>query len=95
MKIFFKSLALLVFIALAVWAIRSDSQPQGSAGASTLPAAAGPPPGDAGWRRSPLWDDGKAEFCAYEVSWARYGRHYDGRALLILVKEPWAPDLDV
>lgn len=42
-----------------------------------------------------MWDDGKAEFCAYEVAWARYGHRFDGRALLILVKEPWAPDLDV
>ncbi len=47
------------------------------------------------WRRAPVWDDGNAEFCAYEVSWRRYGELYDGRALLILVKEPWAPDLDV
>jgi hypothetical protein len=49
----------------------------------------------AGWRRDPIWDDGKAEFCAYEVRWARYGQIYPGRALLVLVKEPWAPDLDV
>jgi hypothetical protein len=55
--------------------------------------AAAPPPG--GWRHERLWDDGQAEFCAYEVTWARYGHHYQGRALLILVKEPWAPDLDV
>lgn len=47
------------------------------------------------WRGSPIWDDGNAEFCAYEVDWWRYGRLNAGRALLILVKEPWAPDLDV
>ena len=27
--------------------------------------------------------------------WSRYGHRFDGRALLILVKEPWAPNLDV
>ncbi len=94
MKIFFKSLAALLFLTLAVWAIRSDSVPErGSASAAPLgPAPAG---GDADWRTSPLWDDGKAEFCAYDVTWARYGHRFDGRALLVLVKEPWAPDLDV
>ncbi|HYN19717.1 MAG TPA: hypothetical protein VE078_02075, partial [Thermoanaerobaculia bacterium] len=43
----------------------------------------------------PLWDDGKAEFCAYEVVWSRYGHHYPGRALLVLVKEPWNDKLNV
>lgn len=47
------------------------------------------------WRHLSIWDDGNAEFCAYEVTWARYGHHYAGRALLVVVKEPWAPDLDV
>lgn len=47
------------------------------------------------WRAHPVWDDGNAEFCAYEVEWRRYGRSYPGRAFLISVKEPWAPDLDV
>lgn len=51
--------------------------------------------GDPSWRHSPLWDDGRAEYCAYDVTWARYGHKFDGRALLVLVKEPWAPDLDV
>ncbi len=60
------------------------------AAAVTAPAAAG-----ASWRADPLWDDGNAEFCAYEVDWRRYGELFPGRALLILVKEPWAPDLDV
>ena len=94
MKIFFKSLAALLFLALAVWAIRSDSvEERGNASAAPLgQAAAG---GDASWRTSALWDDGKAEYCAYDVTWARYGHHFDGRALLILVKEPWAPDLEV
>ncbi len=50
---------------------------------------------DRSWRELELWDDGKAEFCAYEVSWPRYGRSNAGRALLITVKEPWAPDLEV
>jgi|GEM_PF-350943 len=54
-----------------------------------------PAAGDPAWRRAPLWDDGKAEFCAYEVSWAHYGHVYTGRALLVLVKEPWSPALEV
>src|ERR1700730_11935786 len=54
-----------------------------------------PAAGDPSWRRAPLWDDGKAEFCAYEVSWAHYGHVYKGRALLVLVKEPGNPALDV
>jgi hypothetical protein len=64
--------------------------------AQALPSAAqrgGAP--DAGWRHSLLWDDGNAEFSAYEVTWSRYGQLYSGRALLIVVKEPWAPDLGV
>ena len=100
MKIFLKSLAALLFLALSIWAIRSDSLDDGG---SVSPASAseageargGPPPGDPAWRRDALWDDGKAEFCAYDVTWARYGRTYDGRALLILVKEPWNDRLDV
>jgi hypothetical protein len=51
--------------------------------------------GGGAWRHDSIWDDGKAEFSAYEVTWARYGHHYEGRALVVLVKEPWAPDLDV
>lgn len=47
------------------------------------------------WRRSSIWDDGNAEFCAYEVGWSRYGNVYPGRAVLIAVKEPWAPELEV
>jgi hypothetical protein len=95
MKIFFKSLAALLFLALAVWAIRSDSVPErGSVSAAPLGQAGGDG-GDEGWRTAALWDDGKAEYCAYNVTWARYGHHFDGRALLILVKEPWAPDLEV
>lgn len=90
MKIFLKAVAALLLLMLAIWAIRSDSGHDGYV--SAAPLAAG---GDPAWRRSPLWDDGKAEVCAYEVTWAHYGRRYDGRALLVLVKEPWAPDLDV
>lgn len=47
------------------------------------------------WRRSALWDDGRAEFGAYQIQWPRYGKVFDGEANLIVVKEPWAPDLDV
>jgi hypothetical protein len=98
MKIFFKSLAALLFLALAVWAIRSDSLPDragaGGAGAAPLDTRM-PPLGDPGWRTSDVWDDGQAEYCAYDVTWARYGHRFPGRALLVLVKEPWAPDLEV
>ena len=48
-----------------------------------------------GWRADPLWDDGLAEFSVYEVSFARYARTWPGRATLIVVKEPWNPELDV
>jgi hypothetical protein len=58
-------------------------------------SADSPSAGDPAWRRAPLWDDGKAEFCAYEVSWPHYGHVYQGRALLVLVKEPWSPALEV
>lgn len=90
MKIFLKAVAALFLLMLAIWAIRSDSGHDGYV--SAAPLAEG---GDPAWRRSPVWDDGKAEVCAYQVTWAHYGRRYDGRALLVLVKEPWAPDLDV
>jgi hypothetical protein len=90
MKIFLKAVAALLLLMLAIWAIRSDPGHDGYV--SAAPLAAG---GDPSWRRSPVWDDGKAEVCAYEVTWAHYGRRYGGRALLVLVKEPWAPDLDV
>jgi hypothetical protein len=52
-------------------------------------------PHEAAWRQHAVWDDGNAEFCVYEATWRRYGNLYPGRAALILVKEPWAPDLDV
>lgn len=98
MKMFLKSLAALLFLALAVWAIRSDSLPDragaGGAGAASLDGRT-PPLGDPAWRASAVWDDGKAELCAYDVTWARYGHRFPGRALLVLVKEPWAPDLEV
>jgi hypothetical protein len=96
MKTFLKCLALLLLVCLSVWAIRSDAaEGQAGAGAAAPAAAPAAPAGDAGWRRAALWDDGTAEFCAYEVTWARYGHRFPGRALLVLVKEPWAPDLDV
>jgi hypothetical protein len=79
----------------------SNGHPQGSFGIGSGPgidpnlSADSPAAGDPAWRRAPLWDDGKAEFCAYEVNWAHYGHVYKGRALLVLVKEPWNPALDV
>ena len=51
--------------------------------------------GSSGWREAPLWDDGNAEFCVYDVGWSRYGRVNPGQAFLVAVKEPWAPDLEV
>ncbi len=97
MKIVLKSFAALLFFVLVVWAIRSDSQQDRGdvVAAAVLPRAATPPAGDASWRLAPLWDDGKAEFCAYEATWPRYGHRFEGRALMVLVKEPWAPDLNV
>lgn len=47
------------------------------------------------WRLDPLWDDGNAEFAAYNVTWPRYGAERPGTAIMVVVKEPWAPDLDV
>src|SRR5215213_7190983 len=94
MRILLKAVAALILLILAVWAIQSDAEREvGSVDAA--PLRGGAPQGDAAWRRAALWDDGKAEFCAYDVTWARYGHRYDGRALLVLVKEPWAPDLNV
>jgi hypothetical protein len=88
MKILLKSLTALLFLALSIWAIRSDSvEEHGSVNAAPLVGSS--------WRQDPLWDDGKAELCAYDATWARYGHHYRGRALLILVKEPWNPNLEV
>jgi hypothetical protein len=84
MRTLLKIAVVVVFLALSAWLIASESS-----------GAAAAPPGEAGWRHAGLWDDGRAEFCAYEVDWARYGHLYPGRALLILVKEPWAPDLEV
>lgn len=55
-------------------------------------AAAAPPSAEARtWRHDPIWDDGNAELCAYEVEWPRYGHKFAGRALLVVVKEPWDP----
>jgi hypothetical protein len=92
MKLLLKSIAALLLLGAAVWAIRSDLDASRGVVDRAHAAAEG---GDPSWRQAPLWDDGKAEYCAYKVTWARYGHHHPGRALLILVKEPWAPDLDV
>jgi hypothetical protein len=81
MKIFLKAVAAFALLVLAVWAIQSDAQKD----LGNLDAA---PPGNPGWRRSALWDDGKAELCAYDVTWGSN----KGRALLALVKEPSAPE---
>src|SRR5262245_4130273 len=89
MKIFLKAFAALILLVLAVWTIRSDSDGEkGSVSAAPRVARTPDPGADPSWRHAPLWDDGKAEFCAYDVTWARYGHHFAGRALLILVKEP-------
>lgn len=95
MKIFLKSLAALLFLALSIWAIRSDSPDEPGSVSPASAGEAGEVAGDPAWRRDVLWDDGKAELCSYDVAWARDGRTYDGRALLILVKEPWNDRLDV
>jgi hypothetical protein len=130
-KVWWKCLAVLPLLGLALWWIRSDAQDAREVSAAPLAAGgaggiaantsttavatvamlsgqglSGPgidpslhadssAVGDPSWRRAPLWDDGKAELCAYEVSWAHYGHVYKGRALLVLVKEPWNPALDV
>lgn len=96
MRLAVKTLGLILLLTLAVWAIRTDSSGDAAGAAAPEPAARSQAAaGDPAWRLDPIWDDGKAEFCAYEVDWARYESVYPGRALLILVKEPWAPDLDV
>ncbi|MFQ5600118.1 MAG: hypothetical protein ACE5G2_06150 [Candidatus Krumholzibacteriia bacterium] len=83
--------AAVLALVTATWIVAARTS-----GAGSLPPASargGTP--DATWRHDPIWDDGNAEFCAYEVTWHRYGNLYEGRALLVLVKEPWAPDLNV
>jgi hypothetical protein len=102
--------ALFLFtLALAGPLLAPGGEPFAAAGARLAPGgelgpgpgidpnlyADSPAAGDPSWRRAPLWDDGKAEFCVYQASWAHYGRLYPGRALLVLVKEPWNPALDV
>ena len=89
MRLALKTVALVLLIAGAAWLLRPA--PSGAAS----PAEIELPSGDPAWRLDPLWDDGRAEYCAYQVDWARYGNRYPGRALLILVKEPWNPDLEV
>lgn len=96
MKTLFKLIAVLVLATVvAVWVLRSDeplsADPAARAAATGLPEGAGDP----GWRLDSVWDDGKAELCAYEVDWPRYGVPREGSAMLVVVKEPWAPDLDV
>lgn len=88
MRIVLKVLALVLLVAGSVWLLGPSTS---GATSADVPL----PPGDPAWRLDPVWDDGRAEFCAYEVEWARYGNVYPGRALLILVKEPWNPELEV
>ncbi len=83
------SLASCVAVALVAFALATWDPDPGTA----TPVANGG--ADPTWRHDPLWDDGQAEFAAYEVTWRRYGQLYTGRVLLVLVKEPWAPDLGV
>lgn len=71
-------------LATALWLLTPSCLP-----AQDMDAATG------AWRLGAVWDDGKAEYAAYEVDWRRYGQLFSGRALLVVVKEPWAPDLDV
>jgi hypothetical protein len=85
-----KALALLALLAGAAWLLLRPL-PSDAAPAAEVPL----PAGDPAWRLDPVWDDGRAEYCAYEVDWARYGHLHPGRALLILVKEPWNPELEV
>jgi len=105
-KLIWRCVAPLPLAGLALWFSLAEAPDamafrQGAFGAGAGPGvdpninADSPAAGDAAWRRAPIWDDGKAEFCAYEVSWAHYGHLYKGRALLVLVKEPWSPALDV
>ncbi len=94
MKILLAAAGLLASAAVIAWLSFPDFEaPIRELGAAPLAAAADG--GGPDWRRAGLWDDGQAEFAAYEVTWPRYGHRFAGRALLILVKEPWAPDLEV
>ena len=98
-NLFWKCMAVPPLLCLTLWWILAD--PPAAPGVGLGPGidpniqADSPAAGDPAWRLAPLWDDGKAEFCAYEVRWAHYGHVYKGRALLVLVKEPWNPALDV
>ncbi|MEE9394354.1 MAG: hypothetical protein V3W41_17800 [Planctomycetota bacterium] len=86
-------------LAIGVWMwprISSPLNPAAQASPGTAWEAlrpAGVP--DASWRHDALWDDGLAEYSAYEAKWYRYGRLNQGRVLLVAVKEPWRPDLEV
>ena len=98
MKTLLKLIAVLVLVAgVAVWVLSSDEPLSADPGRRAGEAASGLPEGagDPAWRLDPVWDDGKAELCAYAVEWPRYGVPREGSALLVLVKEPWAPELDV
>lgn len=88
-QVILRAAALACFAGFAAWAIWSET----AHGVAAAPLEGGE--ADPTWRRAALWDDGKAEFCAYEARWPRYGATYDGRVLQVLVKEPWATDLEV
>ena len=51
--------------------------------------------GNAAWRLDSVWDDGLAEFSVYEVDWSHYNHSWQASSAMVVVKEPWAPDLDV
>jgi len=94
-----RALTLIPTLALCGLFVFQDAEPDGRAGKTPpVTEVKAESPGsarDGSWRRSSLWDDGRAEFSAYRVLWRRYERLNPGRAFLIAVKEPWAPDLDV
>lgn len=85
-----KGSVLVALVVTAAW-----FWPAGTVDWGPVAAAIAEVAGAGDWRRASLWDDGKAEFSVYETTWRRYGQLYTGRSLLILVKEPWAPDLNV
>lgn len=91
MKALARVLAVGSFAAVVVWLIANEEP--SAAGARAGAAAAGR--GAAAWRTAPLWDDGRAEFSAYEVEWAGGGQRLTGRAFLVLAKEAVAGDLDL
>ena len=73
------AVALVVAGLFAAWPLGGDSE------TAPLPRVGG----NDSWRTDPVWDDGNAEYAAYRIKWRRYGRLNPGKALMVLVKEPW------